>query len=110
MFCCRHGQGQLTGVPKPVTASQPVVAGKPVVLQPSAEPLITSVNAFEPTEYSQGFMKPMTGFPAAIMASFTSAMTEAAVGVAALSMLTNTSWLDEDKAYLVPETPATLPL
>jgi len=41
---------RLTGVPKPVTASQPVWAGKPVVLQPREEPVTISVNAADPTE------------------------------------------------------------
>jgi hypothetical protein len=67
-----------------VTASQPTAAGKPVVLHPTAEPLVISVNALEPTEYSQGFMNPRTGLPAAIRASLTSEMMDAAVGVAAL--------------------------
>lgn len=44
------------------------------------------------------------------MASFTSEMTEAAVGVAALPMLTATFWHGEQKAYLVPETGPTTPL
>lgn len=35
----------LTGVPMPVTASQPSVAGNPVVLQPRLEPCVISVNA-----------------------------------------------------------------
>ena len=34
---------QLMGVPKPVTASQPSIAGNPVVLHPTDEPLVTSV-------------------------------------------------------------------
>ena len=36
------------GVPNPVTASHPVFAGKPVELQPMADPLVTSVNALYP--------------------------------------------------------------
>ena len=32
------------GVPKPVTASQPSIAGKPSVPQPYDEPFLTSVN------------------------------------------------------------------
>ena len=43
-----------------------------------------SVKALYPSEYSQGFKKPRTGFPAATKASLTRAMTDAAVGVAAL--------------------------
>lgn len=96
----------LTGVPYPVTASQPGSAGKPVVLHPAELPLTISLNASNPPEYSQGcfevlaplrprylasgnnpvltFKKPIGGFPAAIRASFTSAKMAAAVGVAAL--------------------------
>jgi hypothetical protein len=83
----KGGNGRPTGVPKPETASQPVLAGKPVVLQPRAEPLTISVNAAEPTEYSHGFRKPRTGFPAASKASLTSEMMEDAVGAAALFIL-----------------------
>lgn len=54
LFSQKHipefGGGRLTGVPKPVTASQPAWAGKPVVLQPDADPLVISVNAAEPVE------------------------------------------------------------
>lgn len=39
---CHHDTVLLTGVPHPVTASQPALAGKPVVLQPAEEPLVTS--------------------------------------------------------------------
>jgi hypothetical protein len=39
---------ELTGVPNPVTASQPFVAGKPLVLQPVAEPIVTSLKASKP--------------------------------------------------------------
>jgi len=45
-----RGRGIFTGVPKPETASQPVLAGNPVVLQPRAEPSTISVKAAEPTE------------------------------------------------------------
>ena len=49
LACCQwHVQQSPTGVPKPVTASQPSKAGKPVVLQPSAEPLVISVKPLYP--------------------------------------------------------------
>ena len=41
---------RLTGVPKPLTASQPAWAGKPVVPHPLADPLVISVNAAPPVE------------------------------------------------------------
>ena len=43
-------RNRLTGVPKPLTASQPAWAGKPVVPHPVADPLVISVNAAEPVE------------------------------------------------------------
>jgi hypothetical protein len=39
-----YGLIVFTGVPHPVTASQPTLAGKPVVLHPAEEPLVTSRN------------------------------------------------------------------
>ncbi len=42
--------GELTGVPNPVTASHPVLAGKPVVLHPIADPFVMSVKAEKPME------------------------------------------------------------
>jgi len=75
---------KLTGVPKPVTASQPACAGKPVVPHPVADPEVMSVNAADPTEYNHGFMNPRTGLPDARRLSLTSAMTDAAVGADAL--------------------------
>jgi hypothetical protein len=39
---CPYDVLVLTGVPHPVTASQPTFAGKPVVLHPAEEPLVTS--------------------------------------------------------------------
>lgn len=50
-----------SGVPKPVTASHPSVAGKPSVPHPNALPLVTSVYTRQPLEYSQGFKKPRAG-------------------------------------------------
>ena len=69
-----------TGVPKPVTASQPFFAGNPSVSQPLDDPLRISVNALYPLEYSQGLRKPKTGLPAATRASLTRAMIAATVG------------------------------
>jgi hypothetical protein len=43
-----------TGVPYPVTASQPGFAGNPVVLQPAELPLRISLNALNPPAYSHG--------------------------------------------------------
>lgn len=40
-----RGHSTLTGLPQPLTASQPFVAGKPDVLQPADDPLVTSVKA-----------------------------------------------------------------
>lgn len=45
----------LTGVPYPVTASQPGSAGKPVVLHPAELPLTISLNARNPPAYSHGY-------------------------------------------------------
>lgn len=41
-FAICHKPLLRTGVPNPVTASQPTAAGKPVVLHPAEEPLVTS--------------------------------------------------------------------
>jgi hypothetical protein len=41
---------KLTGVPNPVTASQPLAAGNPVVLHPIAEPFVISVKELFATE------------------------------------------------------------
>ena len=38
------------GVPRPVTGSQPVAAGKPLVLQPGLLPVVTSFKAEAPVE------------------------------------------------------------
>lgn len=38
-------KNSLTGVPNPVTASQPTSAGKPVPLHPMDDPIVMSVNA-----------------------------------------------------------------
>jgi hypothetical protein len=43
-----------TGVPYPVTASQPGFAGNPVVLQPAELPLRISLNALNPPAYNHG--------------------------------------------------------
>lgn len=72
------------GVPYPVTASQPFVAGNPTPPHPTALPFVTSVNASNPFSYIHGFGNPIGDFPWAIKASFTNAKTAAAVGVAAL--------------------------
>jgi hypothetical protein len=68
------------GVPHPVTASHPGVAGKPVVLQPLDEPLVTSVNKTWPRWYSQGLRNPRGGRPSASSASLTRAKTDAQMG------------------------------
>lgn len=69
------------GVPNPVTASQPSVAGNPLVLHPAELPFVISVNALCPTEYSHGFMKPNGGRPAASNASLANPRTPAQMGV-----------------------------
>lgn len=79
----RIAESQLTGVPHPVTASQPLVAGKPAVPQPSALPLVTSVKPPWPNLYNHGFKNPNVGRPAAISASLTSDKTAVAVGAEA---------------------------
>lgn len=69
------------GVPHPVTASHPSVAGNPLTLQPAELPLVISVKPFHPSLYSHGFMKPSGGRPAARSASFTKPRTAAQMGV-----------------------------
>ena len=80
-------QGQLggrTGVPKPLAASQPAIAGNPLVSQPLVEPFSTSVKASNPCWYSQGFRNPSGGFPSASSASLTKATMPAMLGADAL--------------------------
>ena len=74
----------LTGVPYPVTGSQPFAAGNPAPSHPIALPLSTSVKASNPFLYSHGFRNPSDGFPAARSASLTNANIAEAVGVDAL--------------------------
>ena len=76
------------GVPRPVTGSQPVVAGNPVVLHPGLSPVVTSFNADAPVEYKNGLRKPRGDLPAAISRSFSSAMTLAKIGLEQLVPLT----------------------
>lgn len=78
------GQTEHTGVPNPLTASQPGCDGNPALSHPRAEPLVTSVKALKPCEYSHGLRKPKTGFPAARRASLRSEMMADAAGVDAL--------------------------
>ena len=66
---------KLTGVPNPVTGSQPFVTGKPVTPQPWELPLRISVKPLYPLEYNHGFMNPRGGLPDPIRASLTSEMT-----------------------------------
>lgn len=86
-----HLEGKLTGVPHPLTASQPSCAGNPAVSHPIAVPLLISVNALNPPAYSQGLRNPSGGLPAAISASLTSVMTALAAGVAQLVPSSRTS-------------------
>ena len=68
------------GVPRPVTGSQPAAAGKPLVLQPGFEPVVTSLSALAPVEYRKGLRKPSGLLPAAASWSLRSAMTDAKIG------------------------------
>ena len=72
------------GFPKPVTAVQPFVAGRPVMPMPPHPPLATSINRLYHRLYSQGFQSSVGLFPCAIKQSFTRLKIVATVGVAAL--------------------------
>jgi hypothetical protein len=78
------GLWRFTGVPSPVTASQPLAAGNPSVPQPMAEPLVMSLRPKKPLLYRNGFRKPSGLLPSAIRASFTKEMTDANAGEDAL--------------------------
>jgi len=81
----------LTGVPHPVTASQPFCAGNPSVPHPIALPLVISVKALNPPAYNHGFRNPSGGRPLAIKKSLTSEITALAAGVDALVPSSQTS-------------------
>lgn len=78
------GTASITGVPKPVTASQPTAAGNPGVSQPIEDPVVMSVSAAKAPPYIHGFRNLRAGLPAAMSASFTRAMIAAKVGPDAL--------------------------
>ena len=66
-----------SGVPKPVTGSQPLVAWNPCVPHPGLFPLTMSFRPLYPWAYNHGLRNPRDGSPAAIRASFKSETTPA---------------------------------
>ena len=81
-----------SGVPRPVTGSQPDLAGKPFVLQPGFEPEVMSLSADAPVEYRKGLRNPSGLRPAAMRRSLSRAMMLASVGLAQLVPSTPPSW------------------
>lgn len=68
-------------MPRPVTGSQPVVAGNPFVPHPGLSPVVTSLRADAPVEYKNGLRKPSVGLPAEINRSLSRAITLAKIGL-----------------------------
>ena len=71
----------------------PVVAGKPLVLQPGLSPVVMSLRAEAPVEYKKGLRNPRGDLPAATSRSLIRAMTLAKIGLAQLVPATSSpSW------------------